>query len=47
MARQRRYFRNLVQLPLARFAYRVTYEQWEGADWRRAGATTSTSRRSC
>ena len=30
MARQRRYFRNLVQLPLARFRYRVTSEQWEG-----------------
>ena len=30
MARQRRYFRNLVQLPLSRFRYRVTPEQWEG-----------------
>jgi len=30
MARQRRYFRNLVQLPLARFGYKVTSEQWDG-----------------
>ncbi len=30
MARQRQYFRNLVQLPLSRFAYRVTDEQWDG-----------------
>jgi hypothetical protein len=30
MARQRRYFRNLVQLPLARFSYQVTSEQWPG-----------------
>ena len=30
MARQRRYFRNLVQLPLARFSYKVTSEQWDG-----------------
>lgn len=30
MARQRRYFRNLVQLPLERFSYRVTPEVWEG-----------------
>ncbi len=30
MARQRRYFRNLVQLPLERFGYRVTSEVWEG-----------------
>lgn len=29
-ARQRRYFENLVQLPLARFAYRVSREQWQG-----------------
>ena len=47
MARQRRYFRNLVQLPLARFAYKVTSEQWEGLRMSpRAGVTTSTSRRS-
>jgi hypothetical protein len=30
MARQRRYYRNLVQLPLAQFRYRVTDQQWEG-----------------
>ena len=30
MARQRRYFRNLVQLPLERFSYHVTSAQWEG-----------------
>jgi hypothetical protein len=30
MARQRRYFRNLVQLPLERFSYRVTSQIWEG-----------------
>ena len=30
MARQRRYYRNLVQLPLARLSYRVTDRQWEG-----------------
>ena len=30
MARQRRYFRNLVQLPLAKFRYRVLDEQWQG-----------------
>src|SRR4051812_40065373 len=30
MARQRRYFRNLVQLPLARFSYQVTSGQWDG-----------------
>ena len=30
MARQRRYFRNLVQLPLSKFSYKVTPEQWEG-----------------
>ena len=30
MARQRRYFRNLVQLPLARFDYRLLDKQWEG-----------------
>jgi hypothetical protein len=30
MARQRRYFRNLVQLPLTRFSYKVTSEQWPG-----------------
>ena len=30
MARQRRYFRNLVQLPLSRFGYRVLDQQWEG-----------------
>ncbi len=30
MARQRRYYRNLVQLPLARFAYHVTDQQFEG-----------------
>jgi hypothetical protein len=31
MARQRQYFRNLVQLPLSRFSYRVTSEQWDDA----------------
>lgn len=30
MARQRRYFRNLVQLPLATFGYRVSDQSWEG-----------------
>ena len=30
MARQRRYFRNLVQLPLATLDYRVLDQQWEG-----------------
>ena len=30
MARQRRYFRNLVQLPLARLQFQVLDEQWEG-----------------
>jgi hypothetical protein len=30
MARQRRYFHNLVQLPLAGFGYRVLDRQWEG-----------------
>jgi hypothetical protein len=30
MARQRRYFRNLVQLPLATFGYRVTGQTWDG-----------------
>ncbi|MET0840489.1 MAG: hypothetical protein ABWY19_17035 [Marmoricola sp.] len=30
VARQTRYFRNLVQLPLARFGYRVTTAEWEG-----------------
>lgn len=30
MARQRRYYRNLVQLPLASFRYRVLDRQWEG-----------------
>ena len=30
MARQRRYFRNLVQLPIARFRYQVLSRQWEG-----------------
>ncbi len=30
MARQRRYFRNLVQLPLATFGYRVLDQQWDG-----------------
>lgn len=30
VARQRRYFRNLVQLPLARFGYQVLDQQWEG-----------------
>ncbi len=30
MARQRRYFRNLVQLPLATFDYRLLEQQWEG-----------------
>ena len=30
MARQRRYFRNLVQLPLAKLRFRVTDEQWQG-----------------
>jgi hypothetical protein len=30
MARQRRYFRNLVQLPLARFGYRVLDQPWDG-----------------
>ncbi len=30
MARQRRYYRNLVQLPLARLRYRVLDDQWEG-----------------
>jgi hypothetical protein len=30
MARQRRYYRNLVQLPLQRFRFRVTDRQWEG-----------------
>lgn len=32
MARQRRYFGNLVQLPLAAFGYRVLDEQWEGVE---------------
>jgi hypothetical protein len=30
MARQRRYFRNLVQLPLATFGYRVLDKSWDG-----------------
>ncbi len=30
MARQRQYFRNVIQLPLARFGYRVTDAQWDG-----------------
>jgi hypothetical protein len=30
MARQRQYFRNLVQLPLAKLRFRVTDEQWQG-----------------
>ena len=30
VARQRRYYRNLVQLPLARLRYRVLEDQWEG-----------------
>ena len=30
MARQRRYFRNLVQLPLAKLRFRVTDEEWQG-----------------
>ena len=30
VARQRRYFRNLVQLPLQEFGYRVLPEQWPG-----------------
>ncbi len=30
MARQRRYFDNLVQLPLARFSWRVSDQQWDG-----------------
>jgi hypothetical protein len=30
MARQRRYFRNLVQLPLAHFGYRVLDQAWDG-----------------
>ena len=30
LARQRRYFRNLVQLPLATFRYQVRETQWEG-----------------
>ena len=30
MARQRRYFRNLVQLPLARLRFRVMDEEWPG-----------------
>ncbi len=30
VARQTRYFRNLVQLPLVRFGYRVTGAEWEG-----------------
>jgi len=30
MARQTRYFRNLVQLPLASFGYRVLDQQWDG-----------------
>ena len=30
MARQRRYFHNLVQLPLAQFGYRVMDQQWAG-----------------
>lgn len=32
VARQRRYFDNLVQLPLARFGYRVLGGQWEGVE---------------
>lgn len=32
MARQRRYFDNLVQLPLARLSWRVSDQQWEGID---------------
>ena len=47
MARQRRYFRNLVQLPLARFDYRVDSDQWDGhADPVAVGTTTCASRRS-
>ena len=30
MARQRRYFRNLVQLPLAKLRFRVMDEEWQG-----------------
>jgi hypothetical protein len=30
VASQRRYFDNLVQLPLARFGYQVTSQQWDG-----------------
>jgi hypothetical protein len=30
MTRQRRYFQNLVQLPLAKLRFRVTDEQWQG-----------------
>ncbi|MEO7944271.1 MAG: hypothetical protein ABIR34_12790 [Marmoricola sp.] len=30
IARQRRYYRNLVQLPLARFGYRVLARDWDG-----------------
>jgi hypothetical protein len=30
MARQRRYFENLVQLPLATFGYRLLDQQWDG-----------------
>ncbi len=30
VSRQRRYFRNLVQLPLAEFGYRVTAREWPG-----------------
>jgi hypothetical protein len=39
MARQRRYFHNLVQLPLARFDYRVTHEQWDGQPVARSWGT--------
>ena len=33
MARQRRYYRNLVQLPLAAFRYQVRPAQWEGQQY--------------
>jgi hypothetical protein len=38
VARQRRYFRNLVQLPLATFAYRVRPQEWDVATPARWGA---------
>ncbi len=43
MARQRRYFENLMQLPLTGFGYRVQDQEWDESRSRGGGARTCTS----